>query len=60
MGREQLILENRNRCGLTIIVGIIASFITIMSLAIAMFVILDKKKKKEDRELEEYLESTIS
>ncbi len=53
-------MRNNNRCGLTIVIGIITSLITIMSLAIAVFIILDKKKKKEDRELEEYLESTIS
>lgn len=53
-------MRDKNGCGITIAIGVITSIITIMSLAIAMFVILDHKKKKEDRELEEYLESTIS
>lgn len=53
-------MENRNRCGLTIAIGIITSIITIMSLTVAMFVLLDRKRRREDRELEEYLESTIS
>jgi hypothetical protein len=52
-------LRNESRCGLTIAVGLITSIITLMSLAIAIFVILDKKKRKEERELEEYLEGTI-
>ena len=46
--------------GFTIMIGIITSMFTILSVAVAIFVILDKKKKREDRELEEYLESTIN
>jgi hypothetical protein len=58
--REQVSLENKNKCGLTIAVGIITSIITVVSLAIGVFMILDKKRKREEKELEEYLESTIS
>ncbi len=53
-------MRNRDRCGFTIIIGIITSVITIVSVAAAIFLILDHKKRKADKELEEYLESTIS
>lgn len=50
--------KNRNSMGL--FWGIIASLITLMSLAIAMFVIVDKRKKREEKELEDYLETSIN
>lgn len=52
-------MKRNNNYGLTLVVGTVAAIITIMSLAVTIFVLLDRKRKKEDKELEEYLESTI-
>lgn len=42
------------------IVWVITSIIAIMSLSVALFVVIDKRhKKKEEKELEEYLETSI-
>lgn len=53
-------MKTENRCALTIVIGIITSLVTVLSLAIIVFVFFDRKRKKEEIELEEYLESTIS
>lgn len=53
-------MKEKNRCGITIIVGIITSIITVASIVAAAFWIIDRKKKREDRELEEYLETSIN
>lgn len=53
-------MREKNNSAVIIISGIIASVIALMSLSIALFVILDKRRKrKEERELEDYLESVI-
>lgn len=53
-------MKEKSRCGVTIIVGIITSVITVASIVAATLWILDRKKKREDRELEEYLETSIN
>lgn len=53
-------MNEKSKSTLGLFWGIIASLITLMSLAIAMFVIVDKKKKKEEQELEDYLETSIN
>ncbi|MDO4199461.1 MAG: hypothetical protein Q4D57_01695 [Clostridia bacterium] len=53
-------MKEKNRCGLTIIIGIITSLVTVASIVVATLWILDRKKKREDRELEEYLETSIN
>lgn len=53
-------MQNKNRCHLTIIVGIITSVLTVASILAAIWIILDRKKKREDKELDEYLETSIN
>lgn len=53
-------MKEKNRCGVTIIIGIITSIITVASILAAAWWLLDRKKKREDRELEEYLETSIN
>lgn len=50
----------KNRYGLVVIIGIITSIVTVASIVLATFWFLDRKKKKEDKELEEYLETSIN
>ena len=58
--KGETILNSKNKNGFGIFWAIVTSVITIMSLTLAIFVVLDKKKKKEDHELEEYLEASIN
>mgnify|MGYP007035338167 CR=1 FL=1 len=52
--------EKSNSAFIVLVAGIITAVITIMSLSITLFVIMDKKrKKKEEKELEDYLETSI-
>ena len=51
--------ENSSRYGVAFIIGITTAMITILSLVTAVLVLRDKKRKKEDKQLEEYLENTI-
>ena len=53
-------LESKNKNGFGILWAVVASIITMMSLTLAIFVVLDRKKKKEEHELEEYLEASIN
>lgn len=53
-------MKEKNKCGLTIVIGIITSIITVASIVVAALLIIDRKKKREDRELEEYLETSIN
>lgn len=53
-------VRNNKSSNLAFIVGVVTSVITIMSLAIAMFALFDRKKKKEDKELQDYLETSIN
>ena len=44
-------MKNNNRAsGLAFIIGVVTSVITVMSLTVSIFVLLDRKKK-EDKEL---------
>lgn len=53
-------MKEKGNSAVVLIAGIVTSVITIMSLAITLFVIMDKKKrKKEEKELEDYLETSI-
>lgn len=58
--KGEIKLNEKSKNTLGLFWGIIASLITLMSLAIAMFVIVDKKKKREEKELEDYLETSIN
>ena len=53
-------MEYKQKGGFSVLTGIIATVITLMSLAIALLVILDRKKKKEEKELDDYLEASIN
>lgn len=53
-------MREKNRCGITIIVGIITSILTVAAIVATALWLLDRKKKREDRELEEYLEASIN
>ncbi len=53
-------MEYKRRGGFSAFSGIVATAITLMSLAIALLVILDRKKKKEEKELDDYLETSIN
>lgn len=53
-------MKEKNNSFIMLIIGMITSIITIMSLSIALFIVIDKhKKKKEEKELEDYLETAI-
>jgi len=51
--------ESENKYGAAFIIGIATAIITILSLVTTILVLKDKKKKKEDKQLEDYLENTI-
>lgn len=52
---------NKDSGNLAFVLGVVTSVVTILSLAVALFAILDRKKKeKEDRELQEYLDTSIN
>ncbi|MBQ3093365.1 MAG: hypothetical protein IJC57_03830 [Clostridia bacterium] len=54
-------MKNNNKTGsLAFIIGVITSAITVMSLAVAIFALFDRKKKKEDKELQDYLDTSIN
>ena len=59
MGVFILSKESKNSYGLGVILGIITAIATVAATTVAIFMFLDRKKKKEDRELEEYLETSI-
>lgn len=52
-------MENKNKISFALLVGIIASLVTIASVVASVLIIMDRKKKREDKELDEYLESSI-
>lgn len=53
-------MKNKNRCYLPIFIGVLTSVLTVMSVLIAVFWMFDRKKKREDKELDEYLETSIN
>lgn len=53
-------MEYRGKGRFSVFSGVVATLITLMSLAIALLVILDRKKKKEEKELDDYLETSIN
>ncbi len=53
-------MEYRRKSGFSFLVGIITMAITAMSLTVALLVLLNYKKKQEEKELEDYLETNIS
>lgn len=53
-------MEYKRKGGFSVLSGVIAAVITLMSLTIALLVILDRKKKKEEKELDDYLEASIN
>ena len=60
MWKGEIQMEYKRKGGFSVLTGIIATVITLMSLAIALLVILDRKKKKEEKELDDYLEESIN
>ncbi|MBR0423821.1 MAG: hypothetical protein IJJ04_04240 [Clostridia bacterium] len=52
-------MENKNKISFALLVGIIASLVTIASVVASILIIIDKKKKREEKELDEYLEASI-
>ena len=59
-GCEVLMKINNKTGSLAFIIGVITSVITVMSLAVAIFALFDRKKKKEDKELQDYLDTSIN
>ena len=57
---EEFVSESSGSYGFAIFWGVVTSVIAIMSLAITAIVVLDKKKKKEKRELEDKHETRIN
>ncbi len=53
-------MEYRKKNGFSIFTVAISVIITVMSLTVALLVILDQKKKKEEKELDDYLEASIN
>lgn len=60
MWKGEIQMEYKRKGEFSVLTGIIATVITLMSLAIALLVILDRKKKKEEKELDDYLEASIN
>jgi hypothetical protein len=54
---EKLEKSRRRRCGCFLL--FVGAIVTVLSLTTAIFVLCDKKKKKEEKELEDYLENSI-
>ena len=52
--------NNSSRDSLAFLIGVVTSIVTVLSLFVALFALIDKKKKKEERELEEYLDASIN
>lgn len=53
-------MEYGRKSKFSVFSGAVAMLITLMSLTIALLVILDRKKKKEEKELDDYLETSIN
>lgn len=53
-------MEYGRKSKFSVFSGAVAVLITLMSLTIALLVILDRKKKKEEKELDDYLETSIN
>ncbi|MGN1044231.1 MAG: hypothetical protein ACI4PR_05550 [Acutalibacteraceae bacterium] len=53
-------MNGKNKLSSMMFVGIIASIFTIVTVAVSTIILLERKKKKEDKELDEYLESGIN
>ena len=49
-----------NKDNLAFVIGVITCLVTILSLTVAIVALFDKKKKKEEKDLEEYLEASIN
>ena len=47
-------MKNKNRCYLPIFIGVLTSVLTFTSVLIAVLWMFDRKKKREDKELDEY------
>lgn len=53
-------MKDKNRFCLPIFIGVVTSVLTVTSVLIAVLWMLDRKKKREDKELDEYLETSIN
>ena len=53
-------MNGKNKLSSMMFVGIIASVFTIITVAVSMVLLFERKKKREDTELDEYLESSIN
>ena len=53
-------MKEKNNCAVTIIIGIITSLVTVASIVVAILWAINRRKKREDRELDEYLETSIN
>lgn len=53
-------MNGKNKLSSMMFVGIIASIFTIITVAVSMALLFERKKKREDKELDEYLESSIN
>lgn len=58
--RKGILILRNHKCGFAMFMGTLTTLVTVLSLVLAICVILDRKKKKEDLELEEYLEGAIN
>ena len=53
-------MKGKNRYSLIFLVGVIASFVTVVTVAVSLILVFDRRKKREEQELEDYLESGIN
>lgn len=58
--KGEIKLNGKNKLSSMMFVGIIASIFTIITVAVSMVLLFERKKKIEDKELDEYLESSIN
>lgn len=58
--KEGEIIMRNSKDNLAFVVGVVTSIVTVLSLIVAIFALIDKKKKREEKELEEYLDASIN
>ncbi len=58
--KEGEIIMKNSKDNLAFVIGVITSVVTVLSLIVAIFALIDRKKKREEKELEEYLDASIN
>ncbi|BED93064.1 MAG: hypothetical protein RsTaC01_1020 [Candidatus Paraimprobicoccus trichonymphae] len=51
--------EPHHGLGLFFIFGIVGAFLTFVSIVTAVYIFMDKKRRKEDKQVKDYLDNSI-